>query len=73
MSEQLAVQSAEFAQPTAETRGAVGHTVLELLARPIEEYGSMVEMRDLTSQTSTQRTWDSWNNRPDTQHLTDWD
>jgi hypothetical protein len=74
MSEQLiTAPSAEFAQPTAETSVAVGRTVLELLAKPVEEYGTMIEMRNPTSQPSTQRTWDSAANRPDTHHMVDWD
>ena len=74
MSEQLiTAPGAEFAQPTAETSGAVGRTVLELLAKPVESYGGMVEMRDPSSQPSTQRTWDNATNQTDTQHMTDWD
>lgn len=76
MAEQLmTVQAPETLQPQPQEAAAVGRTVLELLARPVESYGAMavVESRNPTSQPSTQRTWDNYNNRPDTQHMVDWD
>lgn len=77
MAEQLATkQTLEVLEiePCSEAI-AVGRTVLESLAQPVESYGAVavVELRDPTSQPSTQRTWDNYNNRSDTQHMVDWD
>ncbi len=75
MAEQLMeLPMTEAFQPTAEIGGAVGKTVLELLAQPAESFGPAEAQqpgrpggpRPLRSTPTQQRTFDQKAKRPDT-------
>lgn len=63
----MEVPVTEAFQPTTEIGGAVGRTVLELVAQPVDLYGAVEATGPRPPQTThtQQRTWDPVGNHPD--------